>query len=407
LALSLLFFVACAVALPNVFLAEPGVDDVTWVKRSLTRWWFPWPRIVDDGWAREAALHQQNHRWSNDYYREYYYAIDHPPVARIVYRCAFHAAGITSLPVEDWDYSIPVSDNLARGRVLPYRVRTAARLVNFAFFAGFLLLVYFGLNAIVANRLLSLCAVSALALEPTLTMSFFGIVAYIGADTIFLFCLALSWLAWLRVGSKGAVGPLVVGLAAGLAVSTKMNGSFVVAGAAAYYALYSSGRRRLLYPAISCVAALAVFLALNPVFLGGGFHWAWKVLHDVLVRRAFVKAEHMHANTLFLLTKSQVPFAFLPQLCLLVPVAGIISVWRRSWWFGPTAFWSLPFIIGNLAFLYMFLPKYAAPVRVAFWVFFAAAGLETIARLWRRAPAGGAVNPTVNPNPPAGVNKND
>jgi hypothetical protein len=229
--------------------------------------------------------------------------------------------------------------------------------------------------------LLALIGALPLALESTASVEVNGIIAYIGADAIFLFWLVLAWFLWLKTAARGVLAPLVLGLVTGLAASTKINGAFLVIGAAAYFAAFSSGWRRLTWPFAVCLTALAVYLALNPVYLGGPA-WTLQVFRDTIARRLAVKNEHLSVASQTY-SRGEMIYATLPCLYLIVPVAGILVGWRRAWWFGPTAFWSLSIIALHLVFLYRFMPQYAAPVRAAFLIVFMAAGLSAAREAWR------------------------
>jgi hypothetical protein len=56
--------------------------------------------------------------------------------------------------------------------------------------------------------------------------------------------------------------------------------------------------------------------------------------------------------------------------------------------------WSVSIMLPNLALLYLFMPRYAAPVRMAFMVLFMAGGMSVVERVWPRlapsSPSGGA-----------------
>jgi hypothetical protein len=134
-----------------------------------------------------------------------------------------------------------------------------------------------------------------------------------------------------------------------------------------------------------------VFLLFNPVCWGGP-EWVLQSISDTLQRRAFVKHEHLVTASMQRLSPGELLFAMLPQVYLFVPFAIIVAVWRRAWWFRTTAFWSLSFACCNVLLLYMYLAKYAAPVRVACSTLVLGAVIETVGRAWRenRGPAGRA-----------------
>jgi len=371
ISLAVILFAAGMAAVPYAITAPSGADDVNWAKRSLAPWWFGSPRL-------------SNQAWTPDYFKAYYQCIDHPSVARIVYRKALGIMGVRSLPMEEWDYAADALENVAKGRVLPYEVRIGLRMVNFAFFAAALCMAFFGLKKILGNRLLAVLGALALALEPSATRTLNGVVPYIGADAIFYFWVMATWLTWLEARREGLAGAALVGLVAGVATSTKINGAFLVVGAAAYFAAYSTGLRRVWYALAAGLCAVGAFLALNPIYFGGGWAWGAQVFRDTIAARFYVR-ETQVATEWGKYTRVEVILATLPHVYFLVPAAGIMALSRRERWFGATAFWSGSIIAGNLALMYMFMPRHAAPVRAAFLTAFAAGGLTVVGDVWRSA----------------------
>ena len=379
LALAVICFVAAAHFVPHLLTASSGPDDVTWAKRSLEPWWFGEPRLIGEQWT--ALGH-----------RRYYYCVHHPSLARIVYRWTLRSAGVTSLPMEEWDYEADSAANVAMGRVLPYAIRTPLRMVNFSFYLAAIILAYLGLNAVVHNRALAVFGALAVFIDPGAARGLNDAVTYIGADSALAFLTMLSWFVWLKSPQCSLRNAVLVGFVCGLAAATKVNGSFVLLGALGYYAAFSRGWNRLALPLAALAAAAGVFLALNPVYFGGGFGWAAKVFRDT-IRVMFYLREVTTVTAWGSYTRFEVIMATLPHLFFVVPVLAICAQWRRDVWFRVTAFWAVPPIVLNLCLVYMYMSRYATPVRTGFLVLFMSAGLKAFQTIRSAHPGAGTRNP--------------
>ncbi len=364
-ALAIVVSAALFSVMPQVYLARPAADELTWGARALTPWWFPEEKIAD------RSLR------SPEYQRQYYFAIHHPSVARIVYRFALHRAGFYEPPEEAWEYGLGYNDNLALGHRLPYDFRLTLRSVNAAFFAGAVVFIYLSTALILANRFLAVVATLPFAFEPTISNGWKAVVPYIGADAIFLFFLAAFLYCLLRLKDKGLPGVLALGMIAGITVSTKVNGSFALIGALIYFAAYSRGWRRLAWPVILGAMSVAVFLALNPIYFGGGLSWAVSVFKDTL-RLMFYLKETTTALDWGTYTRWETIIGAFPYLSFLVPIAIVVVSARREKWFPVVSCWSASIVVLNLFLVYMPQPRYAAPVRMAFFVILMASGLSLL-----------------------------
>ncbi len=359
-----LAMVACA-TVPRVFDALPSADSVTWIDRSIVPWWFPEPRIMD------------KKGWTPEYYEEYYYATHHPTLARILYRTALHAIGVTERPTQKWDYQTSVEQNVRDGNAPAPRVTRDLRAVNLGVFAVTALVAYFGLSWVLGSRFLGALAVLPMVFEPTLSADFRAVLPYIGTDALATLWLVAFWVAWLGAARGGAWTVVLLGVVGGLACGTKINAAFMLAGACVYFAA-SSGWERAWKPLAIGGVSLGVFLALNPVYLGDGPAWTARVLRDVVetMRRLEGTAELPWARY----TREETLLAAFPHALFAVPVVAVLWRSRRDWWLGATAAWAGSVIALNLALIYMPLPRYSAPVRVAFWVMLAAAGFSEARR---------------------------
>ncbi len=352
-AIALLMFVFLRVSLPQVFLAPASADDLTWVTRALVPWWYSEPRSLDTDPA------------ANGYHNSYYYCVHHPTVARIVYRQALHWYGVTEPPAKRYDYFASREENELRGNLIDARVRELLRLVNLAFACGGVLFLYLALRAILRNRLLALVGTLPICLEPTLIDGPHSVVPYLGADAILFFWTALFLYALLRFVRRPVSAGVVLGLLAGLAASTKITGALLLLVGVTYFLIWGRGRGRLIPVAIMAVIAPAVFLALNPVYFGGGTAWAAKVFRDTFAVMAALK--DVTTQTRWgAFTRTEVVMSMLPHVVLLLPAAAVAAVARRAWWFAPTLLWGLFLIVPHLAGVYLFFPRYAFVVRLGF-----------------------------------------
>jgi len=380
LALSLLVLATAFAALPPVYRATPSPDELTWARRSLVPWWFPEPRIMD------KTL------WSADYRQKYTQCIHHPTLARIVYRTVLTAAGYDKPPEAVWKYGASYDENIRLGNFLPSDMRFVLRLTNAFFFAATVIVAYLGLALILRSRLLGVVASLPIVFEPTMRITYKAVVPYIGADAVFVFLLVLAWFLWLRVKDRPLASTLVLGIIGGLAVSTKVNGVFVLLAAAAYYCFSSRGWRRLAVPAGILSLSAAVFLALNPVYFGGGWPWAVMVFRDTLSLMFDLKRVTT-ATSWGSFTPFETISGTFPCWPLAVPVVAVIWYARDKWWFGVTFAWAASVILCNLTLIYMPQPRDAAPVRIAFFVLMMSAGL-TFASAAPSAPQPASPGPT-------------
>ena len=387
LAVSFLLAATAFAALPPVFRVSPSPDELSWGRRSLVPWWFPEPRIMD------KTL------WSADYRQKYTQCIHHPTLARIVYRTVLTAAGYDKPPEAVWKYGASYNENIDRGNYLPLKMRRALRLTNAAFFAATVLVVYFGALRVLASPILAVLAVLPIVVEPTMRVGYKAVVPYAGADALFIFLLVFFWYVWLFVKDRPLAAVVWLGLVGGLAVSTKVNGLFVLAAAMVYYAVFARGWLRLAVPSGILALAAAVFLALDPVYFGGGFQWGWMVFRDT-VALMFRLKEVTTDTSWGSFTKMETLAGAFPYLPFIVPAAAAVWRARSAQWFAVTFAWAVSIVVCNLALIYMPQPRYAAPARVAFFILVMAAGLS----LWRgerESPAAVADSPG-DPGRPAG-----
>ena len=362
-------------------LPQPaGIDDVNWAMRSLQPWWYPHERVRPADWPDIYLRCWQSVQFPNDTLFDYFFSIDHPALARIVYREMLHAMGVEKVERPIWDFSKSMEWNKARRWWLPPEVLRGLRLTNAAFFIAGLMCAYLSLRLMLRSDLLAMLAALPIALEATISQTAIGAVSYIGADAILLFCLLLMHLAWVRLSGKGVAAACLVGALGGLATAAKVNGAFAVAGFCAFLILESRGWRRLTLPLAAGVSSLAVFFALNPVLIGPGPSWTITVIRDMLQARVVVNEWIMARPGTF--TKAETILALFPYVYLAVPIAAVLTYAGRVRHMKATAFWAVPFIIGNLAGAATMMPRYAAPLRVAFLMVFMPCGVLVLRDAW-------------------------
>ena len=339
-------------AIPRVFRAPTNPDTVTWIDRSIVPWWFPEPRIKD----------ASQRTW--EYSQVYYYAVHHPTVARIFYRTALFAMGVHDRPTYKWDYGTSVEENERRGNVPPKWLVRNLRALNVGVFALTALMLYGGLAWATGSRFWGALATLPVVLDPTWTADFRAVLPYIGTDTLFFLWQTAFWLEWLWAAKRGTAATAALGVVGGLAVATKVNAAFMLAGACLYFVVCSRGWGRVVKPLVLGMVSLAVFLALNPVYWGDGLGWTIQVFGDV--KRVMLELKGTADLPWATYTRWEVVLAAFPHILFAVPAALVLTRAQREWWFAPTAFWSASIIVLNVALIYMPLPRYSAPVRAAF-----------------------------------------
>jgi hypothetical protein len=366
---------AVACVIPSILAAEPSPDDLTWVDRYLVSWRLPEERVADPDVAGE------------EYRLQYYYALNHPSFARIVYGALVRAVGITERPARRYNYDLGRLVNLRLGNALPQDQMLKVRWLNIGFFTATVLAAFAGLWLVGGNRLLAVIGALPVALDPVFSADFRAVVPYIGADTLFIFLTVLFWLAWLRLREKTVAAAFALGVLGGLATATKVNGAFMVAGAVFYYALSERGARRAWAAGLVAVLSLIVFLALNPICMGGGLSWAHKVFDDTIHMMEFVR-ESKVSQTWARYTRMEIILAGLPLAVFLPAVAGLVWRARKERWVEPTIFWSASIVFANLGLIYMADPRYTAPARTAFVLLVSAGAISAFKARQAAARAG-------------------
>jgi len=387
IACCIITYLFVTVALKPVFFEQPPVDELTWVERSLILDWIPDPNVICG-----SAQPVRGSGW------RYYFCIHHPTVARLAYRVVLRSAGFCDPPAKRYNDRITYDENCRLGNILPVQMRELLRATNAAFVLAALVLAYFALLQVCPSRFLALLALLPIVYEPSITGAFNSTVGYIGTDAILLFMLVLFLFAWLHMGDRGPGSAVVLGILGGLAASTKYNGVLAPLAAMAYFAVRQTGWRRVTRPLVTGAVAAAVFVALNPIYLAGGPAWAWKVFGDTLrVLSAGQKPEALQGMTVN--GFSERLLLMFPDVVFLLPVVVLMSGVWRSRGLLQVIFWAAFLMGGNLIALRLFLPTYAAPVRLAFLLALMAAALAKARNLFGRqdSPGGASSRPDQPP----------
>ena len=394
IALSLVTYVFVMAAIDPVIHRNPPSDELTWVDRSLMPEWTPTVTSVD------GAL-----KPVESYASQYYYAIHHPTVARFIYRTVLHASGVRDAPKAKFNYSIGYDENLALGNYLPPYIRLPLRFTNAVLVYGALIFVYFGLLKVSGRPLLTALALMPIVKEPSLVNALNCVIAYIGTDAALFFMMALFWFAWISMKRATLSGVLLLGILGGLTASTKYNGAIVLVAAIVCFALSARGWYRVLWPSLMGAVALTVFVLLNPVYTADGPRWALTVFKDTIAVLTGMQASTA-AKAGFLNARWELLTGLFPFLPFTLPAVALLLERRREWWFSRTILWSAGIILGNLAVIMVFLPTYAAPVRIAFELLILAAGLSCLSARGKSAlcrPEGTLVDKATAPAVAAGL----
>jgi len=358
LVVAILTFLAGATFFKSAIAAPVNIDEMSWVDRSLKPLWGP---PYDD--------------------LDFFYAVHHPSLSRIVYRTVLHAQGVYEVERPLVDYHKAPQWNFDRGAFPPYGVETALRYVNVAFLCGMAAFVYLGLRRILGNRALALAGCLPIFFNVPINN---GACGYLGTDSMLLFWLAAFWYAWLLARGRGFFATLGLAVVGGLLVSTKVNGAFALVAAAAYFAASSRGYKRVVLPATLLVVPAAIFYALDPIYHGGGAGRVIGVMHETVRIMLALKAQTLSREwaqyARLDLLKESFPYWFfwLPALAVIVSA-------RREKWFWPTAAWAGANVVLNWVLIYVPFLRYAAPMSMSFLVLFGATGLRLVADTYREA----------------------
>jgi len=298
--------------------------------------------------------------------RGYAYAIDHPSIKRYVYGWVLGRIGVAELNVPDVDYTKSEKWNVDEGRVAPLKVLLALRFTNAVFVLAALLLVFLTALMILRNAWLALLVALPFVASERIAV---GVVAYLGADAILMFFLALSLFAFtalvMRDKATSLAGVLILGAVAGLAASTKFNGWLVAVAYVAYLAIVTKGADRLAKPLLAGLVAATVFVALNPVLRAGGIDNILAVISEMLERRRYIWESQYGAAAV---SRASLVARYFPYAAFVLPAAAALVALRREKWVLPVAVWSIVIIAGTLVSVNRDFRRYYVPVEMA--VFF-------------------------------------
>jgi hypothetical protein len=293
----------------------------------------------------------------------YRYAIDHPSVARYVYRAVLFVIGVHEISTPDVDYRQTEKWNAENGRLPSLGVVIPLRFTNTAFMLAAVVLVYFTAYLILSNAWFALLVALPLVLSRHIAA---GVVAYLGSDAILAFSLALSLFLWvflaMRGRDRGLVGIVLISGVAALATSTKVNAALVIIAYMLYLAIVARGVDRLMKPLLAALVCAAIFVGLNPVMRAGGPAWMAGVISDMLeTRRVIWVGQYQEAP----LARVELVRKFLEFPAFILPLAGAFIVFRREKWALPLLVWSGTLAIGTLLSVNRTYDRYFLPIEMS------------------------------------------
>lgn len=311
-----------------------------------------------------------------------WHAIDHPALSNWVDWAVLRAlrADVSSVPAIDPNrsYEWNVAHRLApRYPVMVLRAAGTTALV------AAMVCFFFLCRGALGNPVWAFLIVAPLVLPPYLGRYVGG---YIWTDPYLAFFTALSGLLLVSFHLSGRPAHwarvICMGVIAGLAVSTKLNGGLILLAYAAYLAAVSRGARRFVLPAAAAAVAFAVFVAVNPVMWHGGPAGWLGVMGEMLRMRARVLQMHAHLFG---------EFAFADRLLFLFPLWYLLPVFaffvvkaRREKWFLPAALWAGFLIIGTVATTAEPFNRYRMPLDFGLAILVGLSVCQALERLWRR-----------------------
>lgn len=312
----------------------------------------------------------------------HWHAIDHPALFHWVDRAILRAAGVEIgyvpeiIPAKGYDWNVA-------NRAAPRRPVMVLRYAGAAALTLAAVCVFFMARAAVGGYLWGF-----LIALPVVVPPYFGrfVAASIKTDAYLALLIALAGLLLLRIHLRGR--PLrwpdvaLMGVVAGLAVSTKLNGGLILIAYAAYLAAVSRGVRRFVLPAAAAAVAFAVFVAVNPIMWHGGAAGWLGVIGEMLRMRAQVL--RIHTNVFG-------EYGFGDRLLFLFPLWYLLPVFaffvvkaRREKWFLPVALWAGFLILGTVATTAQPFNRYRVPLDYGMAVLVGLSLCQAVERLWRR-----------------------
>jgi len=314
----------------------------------------------DETFHVKAALISPSDYTSEQGYR---YAIDHPSVARYIYRGVLFAIGVHEISTPDVDYHKTEKWNIENGRLPSLGIVIPLRFTNAAFMLAAVILIYFTAYLILSNAWFALLAALPFVLSQRIAA---GVVAYLGTDAVLAFFLALSLFLWVLLAMKGRdrslFGIVVISGVASLAASTKVNAALVMIAYMIYLAVVTRGIDRVMKPLLAALICAAIFIGLNPIMRGGGPGWMVGVISDMLeTRRVIWLSQYQDAP----MTRAELIRRFFECPSFILPLAGAFIVFRREKWALPILLWGGTLAAGTLLSVNRTYDRYFLPIEMS------------------------------------------
>ena len=204
---------------------------------------------------------------------DYIHGMDQPALERWVQHGLLVLTGRMpeELPDAQWDYEKDFGWNVAEGHTAPADAVRLVRVSNAAFMVTAVILVY-----LAVARSVSATAGLVMGLYMVLHSTIIDVMWSTGSDPLLWMFLGGALFVWVARGATLS-GAIIMGLAGGLAASSKINGAVVLAGYAGWAALKGKWRLGILAAGIG----LVVFIVGEPdTLLAGGNGRAGDALGD-------------------------------------------------------------------------------------------------------------------------------
>ena len=339
------------------------------------------PVFLDEGSALEHLRHSPADLRTRE---DYFFAIDHPALFRWCNRAVLRLLNIPigDVPAIDPRHADDPQWHIAHGRIAPRRPVNALRAVNALLLAGALVAIFFATRLALGGRVWGFLVAAPLGLPPALG-TYVG--AYIQADPYLAFFIALALAVWL----KQHLSPrpdrfahiIVMGILAGLAVSTKLNGGLVALAYVCYVAVRSKGLDIVWRPAAFLLVVFVTFVALNPVMQRGGLALPFDVMRDILNLRRRIFAYH---DARFEKVPWEQLVKFMFPYWYLLPLLGILVYHaRREPWFLPVSLWAGFLMLGTALTTRYTFERYLMPLHFGLFTLVMLSAITVSRRLYR------------------------
>jgi hypothetical protein len=260
---------------------------------------------------------------------DYVHGLDHPALDRWVLGALLRIAGRMPATVPpEWDFTQSFEWNVEHGRVGPPATVQFVRAANAA-----LMTIAAALMCLALMRAVTPAAGLVAGLFFIVHPSAMEVLWSLGPDALLWPLVAATLYLWVQFGATRA-GAIAVGIAAGLATSTKLNGAVTVVAFCAWLLL----KRRWRLAVLAGAVAFAVFVAVNPFLWSRGVLGVPKMFAEIIswrMERAALMAAH---HPTYQNAPQMVRFFWLMGSWW--PTLFLVLVSRRLWRLEPAVFWA-------------------------------------------------------------------